>query len=192
MKFLSHTHINGNGRKYRNEYARILARAAKQRGYNYVAVGCHGDYIASNEIMNIIWDTGIYPVRFAELDVGIGHYRAHVSAINIPNRPIEGYVHKPKTPVSLLSVLPYLREVGAKIVLNHPRSLGALVAFSAHIDGYEIKNGAHHIDFKGENPGKMFPDLVQFTGADYHVWKCKGNIDYYTELPDSWFGRLYK
>jgi len=192
MKFLSHAHINGNGTKYRDEYVRILGRAAKQRKYDYIAVGCHGSYIASKKTMNKVWNLGVYPVRFAELDVRIGKHTAHVSAINIPDRPIEGYIHRPKDPVSLRVVLPYLRSVGAKVVLNHPKSIDALWAYEPYLDGYEIKNGAHRIDFKRENPGHLFPDLVQFTGADYHVWKCKGNLDYYTELPDGWLGRLHK
>jgi len=197
MRFLSHTHINGNGRQYRDEYACILARAAKTRKYTHVAVGCHGDYIASSDTLNCVWNFGIVPVRFAELDVRVDvngkTHKAHISALNIPNHPIEGYKHNPKDPVHIKEVVRYLRSVGARIILNHPKSLDAIACFIPYIDGYEIKNGAHVIDFKGENPCQYWPSLIQFTGADYHVWKGKGNLDYFTELPDEWLGRkVYK
>ena len=201
MKFLSHAHINGNGIKHRREYARILARAAKARGYSHIAIGCHGDYIADQRTMTAVRGYGVVPVRFAELNlqvtVPLGVYTGHVSIINIPEQPIVGYRHADHKKenggfTEISTIRKYADSVGAKLVLNHPKSTDNFQAFVQYLDGVEVSNGAHICRqmgvFTRETLKQDFPKLVQFNGADYHVWKCKGNLDYYTKLPDDWFG----
>jgi hypothetical protein len=38
---------------------------------------------------------------------------------------------------------------------------------------------------------RYYPSLTQFNGADFHVWEAMGNIEYFTELPDDWFGKPF-
>ena len=52
----------------------------------------------------------------------------------------------------------------------------------AHING----NGTTYRDASA-----YYPEMKQFIGADYHVWKGMGDLDYYTELPDDWFGNIH-
>jgi len=195
MKLLSHAHINGNGIKHRDEYARILARASKKRGYTHCVVGCHGDYIASKTTMNKVREIGITPIRFAELDItargGTKYNTAHVAFINIPEAKFEGYVHS-KTGARMEDVMPYARKVGCKIVLCHPYSAEEIRAFSSFIDGYEIDNGLETRKFLDRSIWKDIPSIIQFHGADWHVWEGAGDPNYFTELPDDWFGRLYE
>lgn len=195
MKLLSHAHINGNGVKYRDEYARILARTCKKRKYTHCVVGCHGSYIASKETMNEIRQLGIIPIRFAELDItargGTKYKTAHIAFINIPEAPVEGYVHS-KTGSKIEDVVPYARKVGCKIVLCHPYSIDEIEVFSSYIDGYEVANGLDTRRFLDRDASNKYPNLVQFQGADWHIWEGAGDPSYYTELPDNWFGKLYE
>lgn len=191
MKLISHAHINGNGPQFRDEYARILARGAKSRGYTHTVLGCHGNYIASRATMEIVRKIGITPIRFTELNLkvdGNTHGDSHVALINIPEKKLpdlhRGHIKK---------ALPYIKETGCKVVLCHPRSLAEINAWAQYIDGYEIMNGEDRYSrkFKNRDASQAYPNLVQFIGADYHVWKLKGDMDYFTQLPDNWFGRLY-
>jgi hypothetical protein len=194
MRLLSHTHINGNGIEYRDEYARILARACRKRNYTHCVVGCHGSYIASKGIMKEIKKLGITPIRFAELDISVRNvskYKtAHIAFINIPEAPIEGYVHS-KEGVDIDRVIPYAKKVNCRIVLCHPYSADEIRVFSDYIDGYELTNGLETRSFSDRDVSKEFPHLVQFSGADWHVWEGAGDPSYFTELPDDWFGELY-
>jgi hypothetical protein len=204
MKFLSHTHINGNGTKHRREYVRILTHAAKAREYTHVAIGCHGNYIADKNTLMIPRMHNIIPVRFAELNLQVttplGSFAGHVSIINIPEQQVEGYTHidhktKTKGFTEIADIKPYANKVGAKLVLNHPKSITHFIAFSPYLDGVEVSNGAHKCRqmevYTKTSLKQDYPDLVQFNGADYHVWKAKGNLDYYTKLPDNWLGKIH-
>jgi hypothetical protein len=191
MKLVSHAHINGNGPQFRDEYARILARAAKKRKYTHVVVGCHGHYIASESTMKAVRQIGITPIRFAELDLkvdGNTHDHSHVALINIPNKPMPKLHH-----AHIDTALPYIKETGCKVVLCHPRSLAEINAWAQYIDGYEIMNGLDRYQrrFTTRDASKQLPNLKQFIGADYHVWEGAGDMDYFTQLPDNWFGKLY-
>jgi hypothetical protein len=195
MKLLSHAHINGNGDKYRDEYARILARTCKKRKYTHCVLGCHGSYITSQKTMEEVRKLGITPIRFAELDITVRNeskYKtAHIAFINIPESKIEGYVHS-KEGTDIDNVIPYARKVGCKVVLCHPYSKEEIRAFSSYIDGYELINGLETRSFTDRDVSDEFPNLIQFSGADWHVWEGAGDPSYYTELPDNWFGQLYK
>lgn len=59
---------------------------------------------------------------------------------------------------------------------------------------YEIMNGLdrYQRQFKNRDASAYYPKLVQFIGADCHVWEGMGDLDYFTELPDDWFGKLYE
>jgi len=193
VKLISHAHINGNGTTYRDEYARILARGAKKRGYSHIVVGCHGEYIASSSTMNEVRKLGITPIRYTELALtvyGNSHNHSHVALLNIPEKPIKGYS---KTNMDLTNIFDYINETNCKLVLCHPRDLQEIQAWSKYIHGYEIMNGEDRYSrhWKNRDASAYYPEMKQFIGADYHVWKAKGDMDYFTELPDDWFGNLY-
>lgn len=192
MKLISHAHINGNGPQFRDEYARILARAAKKRKYTHIVLGCHGNYIASKATMDAVRRIGITPIRFTELDLkvdGNTHDHSHVALINIPERKLPDLHHG-----HIKKALPYIKETGCKVVLCHPRSLAEIVAWAPYINGYEIANGLDRYQrrFTNRDASQQFPHLKQFCGADFHVWEGMGDLDYFTQLPDGWFGELYK
>jgi predicted peroxiredoxin len=193
MRLMSHAHINGNGTQFRDEYARIAARACKTRNITHMVVGCHGSYIASRATMDEVRKIGVVPIRFAELNIRASkqHKRhSHVAVINIPNKKIERYQ---KNETTIQELLPYAKDVGCRIVLCHPSSIREITEFAPYIDGYELTNGEDsNRNFTDRNALPYFPDLVQFHGADYHVWKGKGDPNLFTELPDDWFGELYK
>jgi hypothetical protein len=195
MRLLSHTHINGNGTRYRDEYARILGRTCRKRKYTHCVVGCHGSYIASQETMNKVRESGVVPIRFAELDItalgGTRYKTAHVAFINIPEAKIKGYLHS-KDGTNIKDVIPYAKEVGCRVVLCHPYSKEEIEAFKDYIDGYEIVNGLETRDFLERDLSDKYPHLIQFNGADWHVWEGTGDPSYFTELPNNWFGELYR
>ena len=194
MKLISHAHINGNGHQYRDEYARILARAAKKRGYTHVVVGCHGSYIASRKTMDAVRELGIIPIRYTELGLSVkgnSHRHSHVAFINIPEQPIPNYKNDESNISALWS---WAKSTNCKVVLCHPRDLPEIHAWADYIDGYEIANGLdrYQRQWTGRDAKAYYPDKVQFTGADFHVWEGMGDLDYFTELPNDWFGELYK
>lgn len=191
MKLVSHAHINGNGPQFRDEYARILARAAKKRRYTHIVVGCHGRYVASRETMQEVRRIGIIPIRYTELDLkvdGNTHDHSHVALINIPRKPLNELHHG-----HIKQALPYIKETKCKVVLCHPRSLAEIQAWAPYIDGYEIMNGLDRYQrrFTTRDASQQYPNLKQFIGADYHVWEGMGDMDYFTQLPDDYFGELY-
>lgn len=192
MKLVSHAHINGNGHQFRDEYARILAKACKKRHYTHCVLGCHGRYVASKKTMNEVRKLGIIPIRYTEMNLtvkGNSHNDSHVALINIPEEPIPDCKGQDFT-----FIKPYVEKTGCKVVLCHPRDLQEIIAWASHLDGYEILNGLDRYQrkFKNRDASQQFPYLKQFCGADYHVWQGMGDLDYFTELPDNWFGKLYE
>ncbi len=194
MKLVSHAHINGNGTKFRDEYARILAKAAKKRKYTHTVVGCHGSYVASRATMDVVRKIGITPIRYSEIGLtckGNPHSHSHVAFINIPEEKIPPH----KGDHSNIDVLwDWAKKIKCKLVLCHPRSLAEIRAWAPYIHGYEVMNGLdrYQRNWKNRDASAYFPNKVQFIGADYHVWEGMGDMDYYTKLPDNWFGELYK
>ena len=194
MKILSHAHINGNGTKYRNEYARILATAARKRKYTHIVVGCHGSYIASKQTMDEVRKKKIIPIRFTEVGMNVkgnSHSHSHVALLNIPEEPLPKHKHDEG---DISNFMPYIKKTRCKLVLCHPRDLAEIKAWAPYIDGYEIMNGLDRYQrrWKNRDASAYFPNKIQFIGADYHVWEGMGDLDYFTELPDGWFGKLYE
>lgn len=193
MKLLSHVHINGNGIDNMPINACYIAEGARQRGYTHSVFGCHENFIMPGSIMRYIKEKyKIIPIRFVELSLQVGgkskYPNSHLSFINIPEHSFKGFEYG----CSINRVVPYAKEIGCKIVLCHPESIEEIDYFSSYIDGYEIINGLDdlNIDYTYRYLKYKYPNLIQFRGADYHVWELKGNMDLYTELPDNWFGEI--
>jgi len=194
MKLLSHVHINGNGYNNVETYARCIALGAKQRGYTHSVFGCHENFVMPSSLMNIIQkEYNIIPIRFMELSLkvrGISKYNnSHISFINLPEKEFKGFSYG----CDIEQLISYAKEIRCKVILNHPNTKEEIIAFSSFIDGYEIING---LDTKNENYSfrnlkNEFPNLIQFYGADYHVWELKGNMDLYNNLPDDFFGKIF-
>lgn len=195
MKLLSHAHINGNGTQFRDEYARILAKACKKRKYTHCVVGCHGRYVASKQTMDEVRKLGITPIRYTEIGLtveGNSHRSSHVAFINIPEEEIPIVDKEEKNNIETL--LPYAKRTKCRLVLCHPRDLQEIQVWAPYIDGYEIINGLDRYQrhWTSRDGRIYFPNLIQFMGADFHVWEGMGDLDYFTQLPDNWFGELYK
>jgi hypothetical protein len=148
--------------------------------------------------MDEVRKIGIIPIRYTELGLtieGNPHRTSHVAFMNVPEAKMNEYRGDNKNVrTDIKEMLPYIKRTKCRLVLCHPRSLQEIQVWAPYIHGYEIMNGLDRYQrkFKNRDASIHYPEMVQFIGADYHVWKGMGDLDYFTELPDNWFGALHR